>query len=268
MSSRSALSVVEQHYGSLEELAYHILESKQEALDETAPLARRADAVGLPMLVFARILADPMFRQLLRTDLVNRAYTLAEEEAHIKHMVKVATNEGRTVVTNKGNLVKVDQMPSDVINAGKYLNELRGTPVEGKRESAFKGVVVNFENVTITVGGDDAAESRTIEVDAHTPRRAGDLPPDAVPRRNPATVPLPAPDSPPVDSVLGDFYGESAREKDEADALARKVEGDSPGSPERPRTPVWPGTRRNYVTRNIKRYHRTYREREKPPYDD
>src|SRR5690606_33558821 len=69
MSSRSALSVVEQQYGSLEELAYHILENKQDALDETLPLAQRAEMVGLPMLVFARILQDPMFRQILRADL-------------------------------------------------------------------------------------------------------------------------------------------------------------------------------------------------------
>lgn len=252
MSTRSTLSVIEQQYGSLEELAYHVLEEKQEALDETLPLAQRADAVGLPMLVFARVLADPMFRQMLRADLVNKAYTLAEEEAHIKHMVKVAVNEPRTVVTNKGNLAEIDQLPVDVISAGRYLNELRGTPVEGKKDSAFKGVVVNFENVTVTVGADEPTEAITIEAAAHVPRRAGDLPPEAVPARRPEAVPLPAKPRPTDDGVLGDFYGDSAREKDADYELARRSESEPKRPDDEPPRHVnggrawglFPGTRR------------------------
>lgn len=265
MSSRSALSVVEQQYGSLEELAYHILENKQDALDETLPLAQRAELVGLPMLVFARILQDPMFRQILRADLVNAAYGLAEEEHHIKAMVKVAKNEPRVVVTNKGNIAEVDQMPTDIIAAGKYLNELRGTPVETKRGSAFTGVTVNFENVTIAVGKDEDDRTVTIETDLHRPGRAGDLPPVAVQGRGAAAVPLPAASGSADDAGLGTLYGDSAREADEAHALAAKQQGkEEPGV----KRSLWPGfdRRRNVRTSHRREYRRQLEQR--PEYDD
>lgn len=273
MSSRNALSVVEQQYGSLEELAYYILENKQEALDESLPLVKRAEAVELPLLVFARILGDPMFRQLLRANLVNQSYGLAEEEAHIKHMVKVAVNEERKVVTNKGAIAWVDQLPTDVIQAGKYLNELRGTPVEGRRDSAFNGVVVNFEvndgDLKVSFGDADkrTATPVTLEAEVHRPGRAGDLPPEPVPASRPQPARLPAASRPADDVGLGAFYGDSAREADEAHALAAKREGSQERSSEEEKRPMklWPGPQRgrglSAKTRNLLYNHR-------PPYDD
>lgn len=265
--SRSALSVVEQKYGSLEELAYHILESKDEALDESLSLTERADAVDLPVMVFARVLQDPMFRQLLRADMVNKSYGLTEEEYHVRHMVKVAMGEQKTVVSNKGHVVLVDQAPTDVIAAGKYLNELRGTPVETKKDSAFKGVVVNFENVTVNVGKAEGDEPITLEAEVHRPRRAGDLPSAAVPTGGAASVPLPGQPRTSGDSLLGDFYGDSAREKDEADALAQKQQGETPDGREevRPlrRRGKWPG-----ALRRLEKRAQSVEQASKRPYDD
>jgi len=271
MSSRSALSVVEQQYGSLEELAYHILENKQDALDETLPLAQRAEMVGLPMLVFARILQDPMFRQILRADLVNSNYGLAEEEHHIKAMVRVAKNEPRTVVTNKGNLAEVDQMPMDIIAAGKYLNELRGTPVEAKRGSAFTGVTVNFENVSIVVGKAEDDRTITVETDVHRPSRAGDLPPAAIQGRGSASVPLPAATSKTDDAGLGTLYGAGAGDEDDAHTLPARREGEEGRKGPLVAEPVnngkplgkWPGLVRRKSSAANRRV-----EIQRPPYDD
>lgn len=268
VNKRSALSVVEEKYGSLEDLALYILEERREALDETLPLAKRAEAVGLPMLVFARVLADPAFRQLLRADLVNRAFTLAEEEHHIRQMVKVAIGEPKTVVTNKGNLVEVDQSPTDVIAAGRYLNELRGTPIEGKRESAFRGVVVNFENVQVSFGAEPPSE--TVEAYVHRPRRAGELPSGSGHASADAPARLPAVVGPGADAGLGAFYGDGAKEADEAHALARAEASREEGAmrPEQPydallkRRGLWPGTKRQHARRVDAFVAR------RPPYED
>lgn len=190
MNETKALAVVDEEFGSLEEFAYRLLTdpSMKRALDETESLSLRAEAVGLPVHVLARVLNSPAFKASLRTAIVNSSFGYFDEVAHIKHVVEVATNKERKVMSPKGEIGFVDQAPGDVIAAGKYLNELRGTSVEQKG-----GVGGGSINIQILNANGEAGPSVGVAVEhapeVHTPQRAGALPPPGVLERGSRAVP-------------------------------------------------------------------------------
>lgn len=236
MNERNALAVIDRDYGSMEDFAIAVLSEKAEALDESLPMAKRAEAVGLPIPVFARILASPQFRALLRMDLVNTAFGIDTERRHVEHMAKVASGARRLTMSPSGKMGEVDQTPTDVIAAGKYLNELRGTPVD-KGQASAPSLVINIGG--IPVGERISVETPTIDVDVehHRPQRAGGLPPEAVRGRFGPSVQNPALPKSNVDEALGSLYGERAQEQDEDHALAEKQKrGEEPvnGESEQP----------------------------------
>ena len=192
MNEAKALAVIENEYGSLEEFAYSVLthESKERILDETNSILDRADALGLSPVVLSRILASPAFKSTLRTAIVNHNFGFFDEEEHIKQVVKVATGEERKVMSPKGSIGMVDQAPGDVIAAGRYLNDLRGTSVEQKGGGGAHSISIQILNANQTQGP-DTAPGLTIETEPaiHKPRTAGALPPRGVLERGSRAVP-------------------------------------------------------------------------------
>jgi len=233
MNERTALAVIDKEHGSLEDFAIFILAEKTAALDEDIPLPKRAEMVGLPIPVFARILASPQFRALLRTDIVNSAFGIQNEQKHIESVVKVARGDVRTVMSASGKIGEVDPAPGDLIAAGKYLNELRGTPIEKSQQQA-PSLVINIGSPATLKEGDDP---RTIQVDveSYQPQRAGGLPPSGVRDRFAAPARRDSLPQPQVDAGLGGIYGPSAEESDEDHKLAEKQKrGEVANDPERP----------------------------------
>lgn len=210
----------------MEDFAIALLGERKAALDESLPLAKRAEIAEVPVTVFARIISSPQFRALIRIDLVNSVYGIESEREHIMHVGRVARGGQKTVATASGNIAEVDQNPGDVIAAGKYLNELRGTPIE-KAQSQSPSIVIN-------IGGADAGVeidgTPTVELDAESyrPQRAGELPPRAARARfGAATRSDPIPESH-LDSDLGSVYGPNAEEQDEDWKIAQKQQRGEP----------------------------------------
>lgn len=203
MNDSKALAVLEQAYGGIDDFAYAVLTdpNMKVALDETQSLVMRAEAVGLPLKVFSRVLNTPAFKAALRTSLVNAEFGFYDEQRHVQEIVKVATGQQRTVMSPRGNIGLVDPGPSDIIAAGRYLNDLRGTTVDGKGLNG--GASVNIQivnaNAATTVGaapGDAGREGEAVTVDAaavaYAPKRAGGLPPRGVRERGSAATPAQA----------------------------------------------------------------------------
>lgn len=232
MNTATALTVIEREYGSVEEFAYRLLSDPElkVALDDAQPMTRRAEIAQLPLGVFARVIASPAFRTILRADLVNQAYGLEAEAQHIQQMSKIARGEKRLVMNAKGNYGEVDQAPTDVIAAGRYLNELRGTPVESKGTALGGGITINIHNANNEqperVEVTDVSFAVQDAPDIHRPARAGQLPPSGVLGRGSPAAPRAATElGTGSDGGLGAIYGESAEEADEAAELARKRAG-------------------------------------------
>lgn len=226
MNERTALAVIDRDYGSIEDFAIALLGEKRDALDESLPLARRAEVADVPVTVFARIISSPQFRALLRVDLVNSVYGIEDEREHIMHVGRVARGSMKTVATASGKIAKVDQSPGDVIAAGRYLNELRGTPIEKTQQQA-PSIVINIGGAE---PGDDRDDAPTIDVDVepYRPQRAGGLPPRAARARFGTAARGNAIPESHVDSDLGSVYGPNAEEQDEDWKLAQKAKRGEP----------------------------------------
>ena len=222
MNERNALAIIDRDYGSIEDFALDILSEKRDALDESLPMVKRADIAGLPLTVFARIISSPSFRAILRTELVNTAFGIETESKHIEAVASVAKGDSRLVMNAKGDFGKVDQAPTDIISAGKYLNELRGTPIEKSAGSA-PSVIINIG--AANKGDADATPTIDVAVESYRPQRAGGLPPAGI-RGRPGQAALgsPAP-QPTVDDGLRSIYGAGAEEADEDYAFTQKQNG-------------------------------------------
>ena len=235
MNERTALAAVEQHFGSLDEFFVQMLEQHPECLDESLPLHQRANIINLPPAVFSRILSLPQFRAMIRAELVNKAYGIQHEATHFEQMSRVARNEKRLVATAKGDLVRIDQLPGDMIAAGKYLNEARGTPVE-PRAVGFGGITINIGSPEVDTSVRLELGEETLDVQArpHQPKRAGDLPPPGAQARSGSAARALSSVVPGADAPMGALYGPTAededeeagfREKGEVGAAARREEG-------------------------------------------
>jgi hypothetical protein len=197
MDERLAIDRVEERYGTLEEFAMFCMVDAPEVLSPDISGPVRAKMTGLDGRVLDFLLTkSPKFRALMRSAIANTYFGLAEEAAHVKSVVAIATNKGKKVVSNKGHIVEVDNSEKAVIEAGRYLNEYRGTPLESSQRSATVGVQVIFGGLpTPAPGSADATQasqlvsgtdadggSRTVTVAGHTvsphsPLRPGQLPP-------------------------------------------------------------------------------------------
>lgn len=220
MNETKALAVIETEYGSLEEFAYAVLSQPhmRPALDETESILTRAEASGLPVNVFGRIINSAAFRSILRTTIVNRSFGFHDEERHIKEIVSVAVGEDRKVMSPRGEIGLVDQAPGDVIAAGRYLNELRGTSVEQKG-----GGGGNISIQILNANGEqlEATTSVAVETPAggHTPRGAGALPPPGVLQRGSRALPGSQSAAAPTDSAVPSRQHPEQPAAQSADAL-------------------------------------------------
>lgn len=198
MNERTAIERVEQRYGTLEEFAVYCLTEAPELLDAAVSSTKKAKIANLdPATLDFLVTKSPKFRVLMRSAIANGLFGLAEEALHIKKVVDIATNKGKVVVTNKGDLVTVDNAEKAVIEAGRYLNEYRGTPLESSQKATQVGVNVVFgalpgsmdaetagDGSQAALSGREAdAPGRTItiaghQVRPHTPLRPGALPPE------------------------------------------------------------------------------------------
>lgn len=197
MDERLALDRVEAKYGSLEEFAMFCMVDAPEVLSPDISAPVRAKLTGLDGRTLDFLLTkSPKFRTLMRSAIANAHFGLAEEAAHVKSVVAIATNQGKKVVSNKGHIVEVDNSEKAVIEAGRYLNEYRGTPLESSQRSTTLGVQVVFGGLQAAQAGSaDSLEAgepvsgaghhgngRTVTVAGHTvrphsPLRPGQLPP-------------------------------------------------------------------------------------------
>lgn len=200
MNERGAIQAVEEKYGSLEEFALYLIEhGDSTVLSESTSIVKKAEELDLSAPVVTAIMKNsPKFRALMRSIIVNHSFDLDAEAKHVQAVTNIAMNAGRRVVTNKGTVVNVDNSERGVIEAGKYLNELRETPVSSSRASNGSSIVINFGEV-IPDGSDEVedeegagvgggASDRTITVEGktvkpHRPLRAGALPPVSARRR-------------------------------------------------------------------------------------
>lgn len=192
MNATKALATIEEEFGGVEEFAYAVLThpDKGRILDETESITARAETLGMPVVLFSRIMSTPAFKAALRTAIVNSNFGFFDEERHIREIVKVATGEERKVMSPKGEIGFVDQAPGDIIAAGRYLNDLRGTSVDPKG-GAGGGNTISIQILNANQETADAAVGLTIESasEVHTPRRAGSLPPRGVLERGSRSVP-------------------------------------------------------------------------------
>lgn len=184
MNERAAVEAVEKKYGSLEEFAIFCLEDGKSVLKSTVAIEKKSKATGLdPDVITFLLNQSPKFRGLMRSMLVHKKFTVQKELDHIDKVVDIATNAGRTVATAKGDVVRVDNTERGMIEAGRYLNELRETPIKGGESNIHAALTVNYivpqpevdDGKTITVDG--------AEVKRHSPLKAGALPPPAVRKR-------------------------------------------------------------------------------------
>lgn len=223
MNERSALAIIERDHGSLEDFAIEVLSEKRDALDSSIPITKRAQMVGLPVTVFARILASSQFRQMLRVDLVNDAFDIEAEREHVSAISNVARGRQKAVVTPQGQLAHVDQSPRDVMEAGRYLNELRGTPIDKGSQSA-PSVVINIGQAEGPSEDERVPTTIDVAVEPHQPQRAGSLPPPGIRARLGETASGDAPVGESHDPDLGTFYGDRAEEEDEDSRIAEKAQ--------------------------------------------
>lgn len=197
MDERLAIDRVEEKYGTLEEFALFCMVDAPEVLSSEVSAPVRAKMTGLDGRVLDFLLTkSPKFRALMRSAIANTYFGLAEEASHVKSVVAIATNKGKKVVSNKGHIVEVDNSEKAVIEAGRYLNEYRGTPLESSQRSATVGVQVIFGGLPtpapgsadeatahqLVSGADHHGSERTVTVAGHTvrqhsPLRPGQLPP-------------------------------------------------------------------------------------------
>lgn len=185
MNERVALEQVTDKYGSLEEFALFCLTDGKAILQTNVSITKKAKVSGVDADALNFILQNSeKFRALMRSVLVNKEFDLAQERNHVKTVVGIATNAGRKVVTNKGNTVSIDNTERGVLDAGRYLNELRNTPVKSGEGSNTAPVTIIFG----AAGGEQKElddDGKTITVDGgtlkrHSPLKAGALPPPAV----------------------------------------------------------------------------------------
>jgi len=184
MNESRAIAAVEDVYGSLEELVFFILSEHEDLLEGNTSIGTLSSTLNLdPNVAHFLIHRSNKFRAIIRSDLVNREFDIMAESAHIHEVVRVATNEGASRMNAKGAIVEVDQSPADVMAAGKYLNDYRGTSIQPEKGRVSLGVQVNFIGVAgeggpiIDVEAIEHDEDERPALPRYRPARLGDLPP-------------------------------------------------------------------------------------------
>jgi hypothetical protein len=179
-TEKKAVEYVEEAYGSMENFAIFCLTEGTKVLDSAVGVVERAKIAGLPVNALAYLITkSPKFRLVMRSAIANTQFGLLEEQEHVQTVVGIARNKGRKVVTNKGNTTMVDNTERGIIDAGRYLNELRGTPLDSSQKGVNVGVNVVFGQAEAALDHDPG---RTItvaghQINPHKPLRAGALPP-------------------------------------------------------------------------------------------
>ena len=141
MNESRAIAAVEESYGSLEDLVYFILADCPEVLEGNLTLDKLSSTLRLdPAVAHFMVNRSNRFRMLVRADLVNREFDLLAEGTHIHEVVNIATNQGASRMTAKGEIVNIDHAPTDIMAAGKYLNDYRGTSIQQDKQRVSLGV--------------------------------------------------------------------------------------------------------------------------------
>lgn len=223
---RNAMSALEERYGGMEEFVATISYDPEykNVMNEDLPLFRRAELAGFSLTEFMVIIGSPEFKVLRRKELLNLRWTDNREAKHIEHMIDVAENKPRKTTTQTGKIVEVDHSPADIIASGKYLAELRGTPVDKSQQQVRGGVTIIIENHNGR-GSLDAAQTIDIDMeDYHRPQIAGGAPPPGILERTQRPALLVGDRSAAgAEGDVGAFYGRRASEEEEAQEIARRA---------------------------------------------
>lgn len=181
---RDAVRVVEELFGSLEEFGAWCVFDAPDMLNPDVSLPKKSEISGVPIGALGCLLGRSVkFRGVLRGALANQVFDVMAELQHLRVVAGIAQNEGKRVLTRSGDIAKVDNSESGVMEAGEYLNRYRGTPVAGGASSGGNTLVLNFQGAPAQPSPE--LEERTVTVagkplGVHSPLKAGSLPPKAV----------------------------------------------------------------------------------------
>lgn len=172
---------IKEAYGSLEEFAAFAAFEEPRILESGVPLEKRAKLAGVSpsaMLVFN----SKDFARIQREMIVMKEFGAEEQIEHFRQVAKIARNRN----------LRRSYRPQDIMAAGEYLERAKGVPMERREQNIVVPIQVNFPGPEAVEGGipdsnaqdagntiehyqaEDRASSGGSE---HSPRRAGDLPP-------------------------------------------------------------------------------------------
>jgi hypothetical protein len=127
-----AESKVNEAFGSLENLVTFIFASYPEYFNELIPLEAKAKKLNLEYAVLLHIkIHSQAFNRLLRKAHLSLSWN---SNTHIEEVIGIANNRSSLKVT-----------PKDVLNAGAYLMDYEGLPIEDESTKSSKGTTIVFD---------------------------------------------------------------------------------------------------------------------------
>lgn len=136
MSGSEAIALVEKEHGSLEAFCYNLTLNYPEFTSGAHSLDKKAKKTNLPPAAIVALMTSKDFQRRLRETATMAMYSLEDTVEHIAAVVDAAKGQGFELAGG----VK----PMDAINAGRYLEELKGTPLKREQEQGGLSIVVNI----------------------------------------------------------------------------------------------------------------------------
>lgn len=214
--------LVEERYGSLEAFAVFILEEHPDLFTPKYTPKHREKITGIPAKHLLTLKGSLQFRRLISSEIIQREFGIETEIEHVRVVVAKSTDPLADV--------------KDIIAAGRYLEERRGTPLGVNERQVLPMIQINTGPQLYWYGDGDAQAQaldgpsiRGLPPSRHKPKVFGDEPPDAVKNRvlvsgtqDSRPFALPESEEEPVSSgPIGDAFG---GQEDVSEAAARVPE--------------------------------------------
>ncbi len=156
MKDSEALAVVEQKFGTVEDLAWALVNDHPEVFGEDYNLVAVAKKLKLPSNALGRILRSEAFRSVMTQIVVKHEFTLLDEVQHVKSVKKDALDSKNSLDVRT--------------KAREYLAMLEGRPFRGG-EQVGTAIQINFGHPS-EVNYEVRPDSTSFK-----PKRSGELPP-------------------------------------------------------------------------------------------
>ena len=158
-----AIKKVEERYGSLEEFIAFVITDYPDLFTPKYTPKHREQITGIKAHLLASVKGSVRFRRLASSEIVHQQFDLNREMEHVRVVVEKS-------VDSLGDV-------KDVIAAGRYLEERRGTPLNQGERLALPSIVINTGPQLHLYEGDEHA---TIPTTSYRPKIFGDEPPITV----------------------------------------------------------------------------------------